>query len=53
MLESIKELNKQIVELEDKIEMAEEHNCECITLTIKEANSLVRAVDEALDDLID
>lgn len=53
MLESIKKLHKELVSLERQVDRAECKGGECITITIEEADNLIRTIYKVVFDDID
>jgi len=53
MRESIKELNKQLIRLEKQIDRADDKGGECITMTIEEADNLLRKMLAVVHDEIE
>jgi hypothetical protein len=50
MKESVKQLYKALVGIERKVDLAENMGGEVVTLTIEEADSLIRIMDTVISD---
>ncbi len=50
MKESVKQLHKALVSLERQVDRAEDKGGECITLTIEEADNLIRTIYKVVSD---